>query len=114
LSLIARGVKKMARAEDPRNPCSKNKALVTLLPYAVLQERDGRPEMLDMLLHTARASGTLMFAWYHAKPTIVALLSKATPRAIVLASPSIVWCSLNDGGVFGPTVGSSNFCGPIY
>jgi len=97
-SLITQQVNTMAAAEDLDKLCSKHKALTALLPYVVWEERDGKPEMLDVLLHAARASGPLMFRWSHAQPFAIALFSKATPRATVLTSPWIAWGSLNDGG----------------
>ena len=79
----------MAEAQDVKELCSKRKAITTLLPYATWQELKGQPEMLNILLHAARASKMLWFRWHHIKLFASALLSKATPHAIVLVSPHI-------------------------
>ena len=39
-----------------------------------------------------------MFTWHHVEPFAIALLSKASPRAIVLASPHITWSTLTNSG----------------
>ena len=81
----------MAEFENLDELRSKHKAVMALLLYAVLQEREGQPEMLDMLLRAVRASRTLDFTWYRIKPFAMTLFSKATPRALVLALPCIAW-----------------------
>jgi len=88
----------MAEAEDLDELCSKRKAITALLPYAVWQERDGQPEMLDTLLHAARASRVLWFRWYHISEFASTLFSKATSYAIVLTSPYIPWGHLGGRG----------------
>ena len=77
---------------------SKHKAINALLPYAVLQERDGRPQMLDAFLCAARASRMLKFGWSRARQYASTLLSKASPRALALASPHVRWEFLTDRG----------------
>jgi len=84
----------MVRAEDSDKLFSKRKAIMALLPYMVWQERDGQPEMFYMLQRAAGVSRTLEFTWHHVEQFAITLLSKATPRAIVLASPHIPWSSL--------------------
>lgn len=81
----------MAEAEDPDELRSKRKVVTSLLPYAVWLERDGQPEVLDVLLHTARASRMLGFMWYRISRFVDTLLSEASPRAIVLTSPHLPW-----------------------
>ena len=90
-SLITQKVNTMSEAGDLDKLRSKQKPLVALLPYAVWQERHGQPEMFDMLLRTARAPGTLMFAWHCIQPFALKLFSKATPRVIIFISSSINW-----------------------
>jgi len=90
-SLITQKVEAMARAGDSDTLFSKRKATMALLPYMVRQEQDGQPEMLYMLQRAAGASKTLGFSWHHAEQFAIKLFSKATPRAIVLASPHIPW-----------------------
>jgi len=84
----------MAEAQALNKLHSKHKPLVALLPYAVWQEQHGQPEMFDMLLHVARAPGTLMFTWRCVKHFVVELLPKATPHTTVFISPSNVWESI--------------------
>ena len=81
----------MAEAEDYRSLPSKRKAITALLSYAVWQERDGKPEMLDMILRVARASRKPKFMWYQFDQFVATLLSEATSRAIILVSPHIRW-----------------------
>lgn len=88
----------MAEAHDPDKLGSKYKAITALLPYAVWQERDGQPEMLDMFLRAARASRMLRFMWYRVNQFASTLLSEASPRALVLASPHIRWYLLTNRG----------------
>ena len=76
----------------------RRKAITTLLPYAVRQERGGQPEMFDAILDAARASGALRFMWSPITQFADTLISEASPRAIVLASPHIPWDQLTDRG----------------
>ena len=87
----------MAEAEDFRPVQSKRKAITALLPYAILQERDGRPEMLITILHAARTSRMLSFLWHYHRRYIGTSLSDASPGAIVLVSPHVHWHMLMDG-----------------
>ena len=86
----------MTEAEDYHPLQSKRKAITTLLPWAVWRERDGQPEMFDMILRATRASRASMFMWYHIDQFTSTLLSEASPRAIVLTSPHILWYQLGD------------------
>jgi len=72
----------MAEAEDHRQLQSKRKAIAALLPYAVWQERDSRPEMLDALLHATRVSREKQFTWLHTERFAITLLTIATPHTI--------------------------------
>jgi len=76
----------MAEAGDSDELCSKRKAISTLFLYAVLQERDGKPEILETVLRTARASKVLPVLWYAIGEFVDVQLSTANPRALVLAS----------------------------
>ena len=87
----------MAGAEDYHPLRSKRKAIAALLPWAVWRERDGQPEMFDIILRATRASRTSMFMWHHVDQFTSTLLSEASPRAIVLASPHVLWYRLRDG-----------------
>jgi len=95
-SLIIEKVKTMAKAEGPAELRTKRKVIATLLPYAVMQERNGRSEMLDVFLDAARASRTWGFAWDRANDLTCTLLHEATPRTIVLVLPHIQWPVLTD------------------
>ena len=66
---------------------SKCKAFMALLPYAVWQERDGDPQMLNMFPLAARASKTLEFGWHYVDQFAGPLFFKARPCAVVLSSP---------------------------
>ena len=81
----------MAETGDHRPLQSKRKAIVTFLPYAVWQEREGRHEILDTFLRVARASKERQLTWNRSRKFPTALLSEASPRAIVLVSPHIRW-----------------------
>jgi hypothetical protein len=70
---------------------SKRKAITTLLPYAIWQERDGRPELLDTFLRAVRASEEWAFTWHHIGEYGSALLHEATPHATVSLLPYISW-----------------------
>ena len=86
----------MAEAKDHHPLWSKNKAITALLPYAVWRERDGQPEMLDTILCATRASKIYWFMWCHVDQFVSMLLSEASPRAIVLASPHVLRYQLRD------------------
>jgi len=88
----------MANAGDYRPIRSKYKAINALLPYAALQEHDGKPEMLDAFLCAFRASKMLEFRWLYSRNHTGTLFSKASPHGIILVSPHINWGSLEDGG----------------
>jgi hypothetical protein len=70
---------------------SKHKALTALLPYAILQERDGKPKMLDIFLRSARSSKEWELTWHQFGKYASGLLYKASPRAVVLMLPYIQW-----------------------
>ena len=74
-SLITKKVETVAEAEDYLTLRFKHETITTLLPYAVWQERYGKPEMLSMILHAARASGMLWFMWYRVNEFFSTLLS---------------------------------------
>jgi len=57
----------MAEVGDHHQIQSKHKTINALLSYAVLQERDGQPQMLDAFLCAARASRMLKFGWSRAR-----------------------------------------------
>jgi len=88
----------MAEVGDRHPIQAKHKTINALLPYAVLQERDGQPQMLDAFLRAARASKMLRFGWSRARQYASTLLSKASPRTLALASPHVRWEFLTDRG----------------
>ena len=96
--LVTQKIEMMAEAGDCGPLRSKRKAITTLLPYAVWRERDGHPEMLDTVLHAIRASRMSEFAWCHVSQSVNALLSGASPRAILLVSPHVPWSRLRYRG----------------
>ena len=79
----------MVDRKDRGTHRSKRKAITALLPYAIRQERDGQPEMLDTFLHAVGASKEWEFVWHRVGQNANRLLHEASPRAIVLVSPHI-------------------------
>ena len=96
--LITEKLKAMAEAYDRRPLQFKRKAISALLPFTVRLERDGHPEMLDTILHAARASRMLEFMWGRVGQYAERLLSEASPRAIILVSSHIPWGRPTHGG----------------
>ena len=100
-NMITQKLKIMAEAEDCQPLQIKCKAITTLFSYAVLQERDGKSEMLHTILQAARASktpGNQNFMWHHVTQFVSTLFSEASPHAAILASPHIPWILLRDRG----------------
>ena len=89
--LITQNLETAAEDGDYNPLQSKRKAITTLLPYAIWQERDGRPELLDTFLRAVRASEEWAFTWHHIGKYGSALLHEATPRATVSLLPYIPW-----------------------
>ena len=79
---------------------NRRKAFTALLPYAIRLERDGQPEMFDAFLQATRHLGVPEFVLHHVEG-ITSLLHEATPRAIVLVSPSIPlsWLVAEEGSI---------------
>ena len=94
--MIACRIKTMAKTGDPDELRSKCKAITALLPYAVWREQDGEPAMLGTFICAAWASGMMYFTWHRIDRFAGTMLSEASPRAIVLASPHIPWYLLTD------------------
>ena len=86
----------MAEAENRVPLWDKREAITALLPYAVWEERDGRPEMFNTILHAAGASREQEFMWNEVIKFISTLFSEASPRAAILASPHLPWSLLTD------------------
>ena len=90
----------MIEAADP-DPIRRNrKAISALFPYAARQEREGRHEMLEVILQIARASTQSGFIWHRIGPLATTLLDEEGPvspkRAMVLALPHIPWQKLTN------------------
>ena len=98
MKVLTQKLKIMADGEYCCSPQSKHKAMTALLPYAVWQEQNGQPEMLDMFLHIARASKERQFTWYHIGNIAIRLLSEASPHAVILTSPYLCWDLLKGRG----------------
>ena len=96
--MITQKIETMAETGDPDELHFKSKAITAFFPYAIWQEKDGDPTMLDAFMRASWASGLLYFTWHRADRFVSALLSEATPRAIVLSSPHIPWYLLTDRG----------------
>ena len=81
----------MVNSRDHGSLRSKRKAITALLPYAIQQERDGQPKMLDIFLGAARVSKEWEFMWHRVGEYTGGLLREASPRAVVLVLPYIRW-----------------------
>jgi hypothetical protein len=88
----------MVDSEDRGALRFKRKAITALLPYAIRQERNGQPEMLDTFLHSVGISKEWGFMWHRVGQYASGLLRGASPRAIVLVLPHIRWDWLADRG----------------
>ena len=80
----------MAEAGDYHLLRSKRKAISALLPYAVRQERDSKPEVLGLFLCAARASKLKYFTWERTRRFAATQLSDASPWAVILVTPHIL------------------------
>ena len=78
---------------------SKRKAISALLPYAVWQEQDGKPQALDAFLSAARASKQREFTWSHIGGFAATQLSEVSPWTVILATPYILYL-VNKGDLF--------------
>jgi len=89
-------VKTVVEAEDLDKLRSKRKAINTFLLYAIWQERNGQPELLDTFLLAARASRVLGYMWFNTHRQFISTLLSGgvSPRALILVSPYIPWSKL--------------------
>ena len=73
---------------------SKQKAIATLLPYALRLEQAGQQEVVDAISRVAGTLG-LVFDWHRIRVHIIAVFDESSPpslnRAIALISPHIPW-----------------------
>ena len=80
---------------------SKYKGISTVFPYAVLREREGRHETLDVFLSVARAAMQREFVWGRIEPLITTLLVEEShislKWAALLVAPHIPWRQLTNG-----------------
>jgi hypothetical protein len=91
-NLVVQNLKTMIDGEDRSLLRSKRKAITTLLPYAIWQERDGKPEMLDTFLRAIRTSKEWEFVWCRiAEKYDPRSLRHASHRALILVLPYIHW-----------------------
>jgi hypothetical protein len=97
-SLIVQNLKMRVRSEHHHLLQSERKVITALLPYAIQQERDGQPEMLDIILHAVGASKEWEFVWHRVGPYASGLLHEASNRAVILVLPHIRWDWLADRG----------------
>ena len=81
----------------------KHKALSALFPYAVRQEQEGQPEILDLILRAASAGtlGASGFMWRRFEPLAARLIEKestfSAKRATILVLPHVHWEELTNG-----------------
>lgn len=85
----------MIEVANPDQIYSKRKAITAFYPYAAWQERNGQRDMLDVSLHTVRASKRQGFMWDCIVPLVTKLLSEENPvslkRAAILVLPHVPW-----------------------
>ena len=85
----------MAQAGGLRPLHAKRKAINSLFPYVLLQDRVGQREMLGALSRAAIASGPREFIWGRVKPYIATLFNNPNPpfldQVITLGSPHVSW-----------------------
>ena len=85
----------MADAGDPDALLRRCKAINTLFPYAVRQERDKTYPILDVFLHAVKITPPFQFWWHHVLPFMDRLFNGtshiSSKRALVLASPYVPW-----------------------
>jgi len=85
----------MALAEDQPLLHAKRKAISSLLPYVLRQERVGQQDMLGTLSHIATTMDSEQFIWHCIQPYITALCNNPNPlsldQVIILGSPHVPW-----------------------
>jgi len=79
------------QAQDLNKLRSKHKVFAALLPYAILQEQDRQPEMLNALLNVTGVPGISLIVWRHDPGFLRTVFHEATPHAIVLVTPRVSW-----------------------
>jgi len=89
----------MAEAEDYLPLWSKYMAISVLLPYAILQDQDGQPELLDLFFHVVKASRKSKFTWDQTSQYASVLFSGASPHIILLVSPHLHWDQLGEDSI---------------
>ena len=85
----------MAKVPSTRETLNSNyKPICTLLPYAIRLEQGGEREMVDAIMHAARASGPI-FRWPRIVAHIAPVFDKYSPPSlnlvITLISPYVPW-----------------------
>ena len=98
LSLISEKFETLVEATNLSQIRSKHKAITTLFPYAVRQERNGQHKMLHAFLHAVRASKQPRFMWNRIRLPIARLLNEEShvslKQAVILVSPHLWWRNL--------------------
>jgi len=95
----------MIETGDPASIYPRHKAITAFFPYAAWQEQDGRNEVLDVLLHTIRASREQRFMWHRIIRSLkTVLLTEKNPtslkQAVILTSPHLPWWNSTIDGNF--------------
>ena len=88
----------MAQVADPDEIRSKREAISAIVPFAMSLERDGQPEMFDVILYTVKASKCWTQVWDRIEPYVVTELGKSPSlnRFIALASRHFTTSTLSD------------------
>jgi len=88
----------IVRADDQQLLHDKRKAISSLFPYVLWQDRVGQEDMFDTLLRAVMTSNSEQFIWHCVKPYIPRLSNELSPpslnQVIVLASPHVSWHNL--------------------
>jgi len=92
-NLIIEKMITIAESESRYEFYHKQKVFATLLPYAIWQERGGRPEMFRVFLDVGSIKRVPQISWRHALDSLCTALRGATPLTMVLASAHIPWDS---------------------
>ena len=85
----------MAQTRDQRLLHAKRKAISSLFPYVLWQDRVGQQRILDALLHAVMTLDSEQFIWRRVQPYIATLSNNPSPpsldRVVILGSPYVYW-----------------------
>ena len=101
MDLITWKLEAMIETVDLGQIRSKRETITALFPYAVRRNQGGQPELLEVFLRLARASGQWGFMWHRVRLLVITLLEEDSPvslkRAVIFALPHMPWVNLTNG-----------------